>query len=88
MREVALHNSRYDCWTVYNKKVYNISQYLEYHPGGVPKLMESAGRDCTELFNRYHRWVNCDSIIGICLVGTLVEETPSIPEEEDEVLRC
>ena len=28
MEEVALHCSRYDCWTVYNKKVYNITQYL------------------------------------------------------------
>ena len=33
MKEVREHNSRYDCWTVYNKKVYNITNYMDYHPG-------------------------------------------------------
>ena len=54
----------------------------EYHPGGVAKLMEGAGKDCTDLFNKYHRWVNMDSILGKCLVGTLIEEQSTIPEEE------
>ena len=33
MNEVREHKSRYDCWTVYNKKVYNITNYMDYHPG-------------------------------------------------------
>ena len=33
-------------------KVYNVSQYLAYHPGGEARLMEGAGKDCTELFNK------------------------------------
>ena len=33
MKEVREHKSRYDCWTVYNKKVYNITNYMDYHPG-------------------------------------------------------
>ena len=28
MKEVEAHNSKFDCWTVYNKKVYNITHYL------------------------------------------------------------
>ena len=35
MAELAEHKSQFDCWTAYNGKVYNISQYLQYHPGGV-----------------------------------------------------
>ena len=32
-------------------RVYNITQYLEYHPGGIPELMRGAGSDATHLFN-------------------------------------
>lgn len=48
--------------------------------------MEGAGKDCTDLFNKYHRWVNMDSILGKCLVGTLVEEESTIPEEQVLIL--
>jgi cytochrome b involved in lipid metabolism len=81
--ELALHASEFDCWTAYQGKVYNITQYIPYHPGGKPKLMLGAGKDCTELFDRYHRWVNIGSILGKCLVGTLIEEQERI-EEGDE----
>ena len=32
-------------------KVYNISPYLEYHPGGEEELMKGAGIDGTRLFD-------------------------------------
>ena len=81
--ELAEHASQYDCWTAYQGKVYNITQYIPYHPGGGKKLMLGAGKDCTELFDRYHRWVNIGSILSKCLVGTLIEEQTKI-EEGDE----
>lgn len=84
--ELARHTSEFDCWTAYQGKVYNITQYIPYHPGGKQKLMLGAGKDCTELFDRYHRWVNCSNILGKCLVGVLIEEQEKIVEgdEEDE----
>lgn len=83
--ELAEHCTQFDCWTAYNGKVYNITQYLPYHPGGDKKLMLGAGKDSTELFNRYHKWVNMDSIMGKCVVGVLVSEEEAIIEcDEDE----
>jgi cell division protein FtsN len=32
--EVATHNSRSDCWVIYNQKVYNVTSYVNQHPGG------------------------------------------------------
>jgi cytochrome-b5 reductase len=43
---------------VLNGKIYDISLYAEYHPGGVEKLFLGAGKDCTKLFNQFHPWVN------------------------------
>lgn len=84
MEELSQHNTRFDCWTAYNKKVYNITPYLPYHPGGEEILMQAAGKDCTELFVKYHRWVNAESMIGKCLVGTLVDTNVQTIAEGDE----
>jgi len=35
--------------------VYNVTQYTEFHPGGVSELMRGAGIDCSELFDEVHR---------------------------------
>jgi cytochrome b involved in lipid metabolism len=47
------HNKRDDAWTAIYGKVYNITAYLPFHPGGVKALMRAAGRDGTKLFGLY-----------------------------------
>jgi cytochrome b involved in lipid metabolism len=44
------HNKRDDAWAAINGKVYNITPYLAFHPGGEKELMRIAGRDGTRLF--------------------------------------
>ncbi|KAK4136273.1 hypothetical protein BT67DRAFT_237287 [Trichocladium antarcticum] len=68
-----------DAWTVLGGKVYNISPYAKFHPGGVPELMRAAGRDGTRLFGEVHPWVNYEGMLAACLVGIFVAE-------EDEVV--
>ncbi len=81
--ELKKHNMQSDCWTAYNGKVYNITQYLDYHPGGITILMQGAGKDCTNLFNKYHRWINIDNMLSTCLVGEL---TGDIDEDIEEII--
>jgi cytochrome b involved in lipid metabolism len=50
---LKLHNKKEDAWTAINGKVYNITPYLPYHPGGEKELMRVAGRDGTKLFCEY-----------------------------------
>ena len=45
--------------------------------------MLGAGKDCTALFNRYHAWVNYESMLSKCQVGVLSEGSEMI-EEGDE----
>ena len=68
-----------DAWTSYQGKVYNISLYLPYHPGGKGELLRGAGKDATKLFVEVHPWVNWDAILGECLVGSLVLENEGSP---------
>jgi len=83
-RELAEHKSKYDCWTSYNSKVYNMTPYVAYHPGGEDFLMQGAGKDCTPMFNKFHKWVNMDNIMGKCHIGYLMEEHTSFDEDEED----
>ncbi|ESQ40905.1 hypothetical protein EUTSA_v10014674mg [Eutrema salsugineum] len=71
MDEVKKHKSGDSMWTVLKGRVYNISPYMNFHPGGVDMLMKAVGRDGTFLFNKYHAWVNYDILLEKCLVGVL-----------------
>jgi cytochrome-b5 reductase len=42
----------------YLGNVYNITPYLDYHPGGIDEIMKGAGIDATTLFQEIHSWVN------------------------------
>lgn len=61
-------------WTSWQGKVYNITPYLPFHPGGEAELMKAAGRDGANLFMEVHPWVNWENMLGTCLVGALVPE--------------
>ncbi|KAB8298773.1 hypothetical protein EYC80_000948 [Monilinia laxa] len=63
-----------DAWTALGGKVYNITPYLPYHPGGKPELMRCAGRDGTRMFAEVHPWVNWEGMLEACLVGISVGE--------------
>eukprot|EP01104_Vermistella_antarctica_P019147 TRINITY_DN7366_c0_g1_i1.p1 TRINITY_DN7366_c0_g1~~TRINITY_DN7366_c0_g1_i1.p1 ORF type:complete len:137 (+),score=8.70 TRINITY_DN7366_c0_g1_i1:201-611(+) len=70
--EVKPHREETDAWMILRGKVYNITEYMRFHPGGVDKLLLAGGRDGTSLFNKTHAWVNVDRMLGPCLVGVLV----------------
>ncbi|XWS35537.1 hypothetical protein CRYUN_Cryun20dG0005500 [Craigia yunnanensis] len=71
MSEVKQNQTEGSMWTVLKGRVYNISPYMKFHPGGVDMLMKAVGKDCTSLFNKYHAWVNAEFLLEKCLVGTL-----------------
>uniref|UniRef100_A0A8C2F9D3 Cytochrome b5 reductase 4 n=1 Tax=Cyprinus carpio TaxID=7962 RepID=A0A8C2F9D3_CYPCA len=77
--ELKKHNTRNDCWTCIRGMVYNVSAYMDFHPGGEEELMRAAGIDSTELFDQVHRWVNYESMLKECLVGRMaVKPSPAL----------
>ena len=45
------HNKRQDAWMVLNNKVYDVTNYIPFHPGGA-KILAGVGRDATELYSK------------------------------------
>ncbi|EFC50638.1 predicted protein [Naegleria gruberi] len=61
--EIVKHNTRSDAWVILRGYVYDITDFLLHHPGGVDILDEILGKDCTKLFDEYHAFVNSDFIL-------------------------
>ena len=69
---LSKHNKDNDCWIAYNGQVYDVTEYLNFHPGGLKRILKGGGTDCTTLFDKYHDWVDCDAILSNYHVGVLI----------------
>lgn len=49
MDEIATHSSKTDCWTVISGQVYNLTDFINRHPGG-DEVVRACGIDATALF--------------------------------------
>ncbi|KAJ8430244.1 hypothetical protein Cgig2_009422 [Carnegiea gigantea] len=43
MEEAAQHNTKDDCWVIIDGKVYDVTLYLDEHPGGDDVLLTATG---------------------------------------------
>eukprot|EP00727_Mastigamoeba_balamuthi_P001947 m51a1_g1175 putative cytochrome b5 type II protein (163) ;mRNA; f:381867-382443 len=59
-------------WMAVRGRVYDITAYAEFHPGGAECLLRLAGRDATACFDANHPWVNPDGILGKFIVGPYI----------------
>ncbi|CAK9162361.1 unnamed protein product [Ilex paraguariensis] len=50
LAEVSEHNNPKDCWLVIGGKVYDVTKFLEDHPGGDEVLLSATGKDATDDF--------------------------------------
>lgn len=84
--ELASHNKPGDMWMAIRGKVYNVTSYLDFHPGGVDELMRGAGKDATKLFDEVHAWVNYESLLAKCYIGPLRSTgvLKLVPEEPED----
>nr|XP_057945179.1 cytochrome b5 isoform X2 [Doryrhamphus excisus] len=50
LEDIRVHNMSTDTWLILHDKVYDITSFIEEHPGGEEVLLEQAGSDATESF--------------------------------------
>ncbi|ODV77823.1 cytochrome b2, mitochondrial precursor [Suhomyces tanzawaensis NRRL Y-17324] len=52
--EVQKHNTKDDCWVVIHGKAYDVSKFIDEHPGGSAIILKYAGKDATKVFDPVH----------------------------------
>jgi hypothetical protein len=57
LEELVKHNTEASCWIVGGRYVYDVTRFMDRHPGGTSSLMKRAGgvKDCTTDFNFHNR---------------------------------
>ncbi|KAI1706399.1 cytochrome b5-like heme/Steroid binding domain-containing protein [Ditylenchus destructor] len=72
--EVAEHNSNGSAWIIIGNKVYDVTQFLDEHPGGCEVLLEKAGEDRTEAFEDIGHSTDAREMKEQFLVGEIVDD--------------
>jgi cytochrome b involved in lipid metabolism len=52
--EVSVHNTPADCYTSVNGKVYDLTAWINKHPGGDKAILKLCGIDGTAAFEKQH----------------------------------
>ncbi|MCR4330975.1 MAG: hypothetical protein NUV49_03815 [Patescibacteria group bacterium] len=73
--EVAAHNTRADCWVIFENKVYNVTLYISSHPGGASAITAYCGADLTAAFVAQGHSQNARSLFANYYVGDLSTST-------------
>ncbi|KAF2813009.1 uncharacterized protein BDZ99DRAFT_437790 [Mytilinidion resinicola] len=54
LADVSSHNTETDCWIAVSSKVWNITKFLDLHPGGKAVILKYAGADATTAYEEIH----------------------------------
>ncbi|KAH8812796.1 L-lactate dehydrogenase [Xylogone sp. PMI_703] len=84
-QEVAKHNGRNSCWVILRGKVYDVTEFLDSHPGGADVILRSGGQDITEEYESIHSSSLVDETLAASL-GTIDPATISKIKQQATVV--
>ncbi|CAB3410127.1 unnamed protein product [Caenorhabditis bovis] len=87
IEEVQKNNNENDektCWIIMNGKVYDVTQFIDEHPGGGESILEYAGIDATEAFNDIGHSSDAIEMTKEYLIGKLVDQPEIVAQAKKE----
>ena len=85
MEEIEKHNTEKDVWIIVKDRVYDCTEYLELHPGGVDSITINAGADATEDFVAIHS-IKATKMLEKYYIGDVDKSASATKKKEEEYL--
>ncbi|KAF7716768.1 Acyl-CoA dehydrogenase family protein [Penicillium ucsense] len=80
--EVAKHNTEDSLWCIIDHRVYDLTDFVDAHPGGAVVLNQVAGKDATTDFYNLHRQEVLEKYRDQLCIGTIEGEKPEVIEPQ------
>ena len=94
VKQVATHKSEDDCWLILGEKgeekVYDVTKFLDDHPGGPDIILDLAGQNAHEEFEDIAHSKDARNMLKQFEIGTLEQEnaendTPLLKKEAGDL---
>merc|ERR1711916_2081 len=72
LADVQAHNTEKDCWVILHGEVYDVTDFLQDHPGGARAIVMYAGKDATEPFDMLHSMELLEKVAVDYKIGKLI----------------
>ncbi|KAK9474083.1 putative cytochrome b5 [Dipodascopsis tothii] len=69
--DIESHKTRDDLWMVVHGKVYDVTKFVDEHPGGEEVLVDCGGEDATDAFEDIGHSDEARKVLDDLLVGDL-----------------
>lgn len=69
--EIKKHNTKKSCWLTIHNKVYDITQFLNSHPGGMEVLIDEGGKEATQAFEDIGHTDDAKEMMKEYLIGEI-----------------
>jgi predicted heme/steroid binding protein len=79
--QIAKSNAEETLLTIIDSRVYDLTDFTDFHPGGETVLRQVAGKDATSEFYNLHRHEVLTKYSDLC-VGTIEGETSQVVERK------
>ena len=68
--EIKTHNLKSDCWSIVKANVYNLTSYVQSHPGGASVIANICGKDGSKAFvNQHNTQGKPNNVLSSFLLG-------------------
>ena len=92
LEEVAKHNTAEDCWVVLGepgeKKVYDVTKFLDDHPGGPEIVLDKAGEDAHTEFEDIGHSLDARDMLKPLLKAALKEDPEAVAKAKEAAAKA